>query len=283
MALPVPAPSTAAAVIAFQDTRFHKISLRGSELSIEVLDVPASSPTSPPIVLLHEGLGCVAFWRKLPRVLAQATGSRVVAWSRPGYGASDPYPDARTSRYLHEEGETTLPAMLKALDIQRPVLVGHSDGGSIALIFAGTYPEALRGAVVMAPHHCVEDVTVAGLKQARQLWETTDWAEKLARYHLRPRSVWHEWNDTWLSPGFAGWSIGEYLPRIRTPVLAIQGYDDEFATMHQIDDIAAKVQPPGQVESLKLPKCGHSPHRDQETAVLAAIVAFVGRIQSSPG
>lgn len=261
--------------MAYTGTSFHQVPLCGRNLAFEVLDIPASDHAKPPLVLLHEGLGCVAFWRKWPQALAQATGSRVIAWSRAGYGASDPYPDARTARYLHEEGEIALPAMLKALHIEKPVLIGHSDGGSIALVFAGAYPDALRGAVVMAPHHCVEAVTLAGLKQARQLWETSDWADKLARYHLRPREVWHDWNDTWLRPEFANWSIGEYLPQIRVPVLAIQGYDDEFATMHQIDDIAANAPTPDQVQLLKLERCGHSPHRDQEAAVQRAILDFL--------
>lgn len=274
-----PPPSAAAAAIAYPGTVFYRVPLRGSNVTIEVLDIPASVPSKPPLVLLHEGLGCIAFWRKWPQALAQATGSRVIAWSRAGYGASDPYPDARTARYLHEEGEAALPAVLKALSIEKPVLIGHSDGGSIALVFAGAYPDALRGAVVMAPHHCVEDITLSGLKQARALWETSDWADKLARYHLRPQAVWHDWNDTWLRPDFASWSIGEYLPRVRVPILAIQGYDDEFATMHQIDEIAARAPARDQVQLLKLERCGHSPHRDQEEAVQRAILSFLARLE----
>ena len=247
-------------------------------LKLEYRDHPATHPGLPPILLLHEGLGSVAMWRHFPEKLAAATGCRVIVWSRAGYGGSEPYPEARTPRYMHREGEEMLPALIAALGIERPLLVGHSDGGSIALIFAGAYPDALAGVAVMAPHEFVEDITLDGIRAARQVWQTTDWPAKLGRYHRDPQRVFSDWNDTWLSPPFRDWNIEDYLPAIRCPVLALQGLDDEYATMRQIDVIAERV--PG-AELVKLPACGHSPQRDQEAAVLAALTAFVRRASGS--
>lgn len=240
---------------------------------IEYVDFPATVADRPPLVLLHEGLGCVAMWRDFPEKLAAATGCRVVAYSRPGYGASDPYPDARQADYMHREGQDILPAVLAALGLEQPVLIGHSDGGSIALIFAGTTPQALRAAVVMAPHEFVEEETLAGIRAARDLWESSDWPKKLARYHKYAPRVFADWNDCWLSPPFRHWNIEDFLPAIACPLLAIQGCDDEYATLRQIEVIAEKAGQGAQL--LKLENCGHSPQRDQEAAVLAAITEFV--------
>lgn len=241
-------------------------------LRLEYRDHPAAAPGRPTLLLLHEGLGCVAMWRHFPEKLAAATGCRVVVWSRAGYGASQPWPEARTPRYMHREAEEALPALLDALRIERPVLVGHSDGGSIALLFAGAFPAAPLGIAVMAPHEFVEEETVAGIRAAKTAWETTDLPHKLGRYHADVAKVFSDWNDTWLSPAFRDWNIEDCLPNIRCPVLAIQGEDDEYATMRQIEAIAERV--PG-TRLLKLANCGHSPHKDQEAAVLAALAEFV--------
>ena len=246
-----------------------------NELRLEYRDFPATVEGQPTLLLLHEGLGCVAMWRDFPAKLAAASGCRVVVWSRPGYGASQAYPEPRSLRYMHREAEESLPALLAALQIERPILIGHSDGGSIALIFAGAFPEVPRGIAVMAPHEFVEDVTLAGIRSARVVWETTDWPKKLGRYHHDAPRVFSDWNDTWLSPPFRDWNIEEYLPKIRCPVLAMQGEDDEYATMRQIDAIAEQV--PG-TQRIKLPNCGHTPQRDQEAAVLAALVDFIKRV-----
>lgn len=242
-------------------------------LNLEYKDFPATATDRPTLVLLHEGLGCVAMWRDFPEKLATATGGRVVVYSRPGYGASDPHPQPRQPDYMHREGREVLPAFLAALGIKSPVLVGHSDGGSIALIHAGSFPAAVSGVVVMAPHEFIEEETLAGIRIARKYWGSSDWPQKLARYHRDAVRVFHDWNDCWLSPEFRDWNIEELLPAIRCPVLAIQGENDEYATMRQIDVIAEKV--PG-TQLLKLANCGHSPQRDQEAAVLAAIAGFVG-------
>lgn len=242
-------------------------------LNLEYRDIPASAVARPTLVMLHEGLGCVAMWRDFPDKLAAATGCRVLVYSRPGYGSSDPHPQPRQPDYMHREAREVLPAFLAALGIVRPVLVGHSDGGSIALIHAGSFPQAVAGLVVMAPHEFVEEETLAGIRTARKFWSSSDWPQRLARYHRDAQRVFHDWNDCWLSPEFRDWNIENCLPEIRCPVLAIQGEDDEYATLRQIEVIAEKV--PG-TQLLCLANCGHSPQRDQEAAVLAAIAGFVG-------
>ena len=247
-------------------------------LKLEYRDFPPTAEGRPTLLLLHEGLGSVSMWRHFPEKLAAATGCRLIVWSRAGYGGSEPYPEPRTLRYMHREGEEMLPALLEALKIERPILIGHSDGGSIALIFAGAFPEVPLGVAVMAPHEFVEAETLAGIRTARQVWDDTDWPHKLARYHRDAPRVFSDWNDCWLSPPFLDWNIEEYLPKIRCPVLAIQGEDDEYATMRQIEVIAEQV--PG-TELLKLAKCGHSPQRDQEALVLDALAAFVSRASGS--
>ena len=247
-------------------------------LRLEYRDIAAADANKPTLVLLHEGLGCVAMWRDFPQKLAAATGCRTVVFSRAGYGHSEAYAEPRTPRYMHHEGEVMLPAFLDALGIERPVLVGHSDGGSIALIFAGAFPQRPLGVAVMAPHEFVEEITLAGIRAARKFWANSDWPQKLARYHHDAPRVFSDWNDTWLSPAFRDWNIEACLPRIACPMLALQGEDDEYATMRQIEVIGEVV--PG-TEVLKLPACGHSPQRDQEAAVLSALAAFVSRCSGS--
>ncbi len=247
-------------------------------LRLEYRDYPAQRENLPTLLLLHEGLGCVGMWRHFPEKLAAATGCRLIVWSRAGYGGSQAYPEARTARYMHREAEEALPALLAELHIEHPVLVGHSDGGSIALLFAAAFPEVPLGIAVMAPHEFVEAETLAGILAAKTAWTASDWPQKLARYHADAPRVFSDWNATWLSAEFRDWNIESCLPRIRCPVLAIQGEDDEYATMRQIDTIAAAV--PG-TRLLKLPNCGHSPQRDQESAVLAALSEFVKRLSGS--
>lgn len=249
-------------------------------LRLEYRDLPATAEGLPTLVLLHEGLGCVAMWRDFPDQLAARTGCRVVAGSRAGYGQSQPYAAPRTPRYMHIEGEEMLPAFLDALGIERPLIIGHSDGGSIALLFAARFPERPLGIAVMAPHEFVEPVTLAGIRAAREAWGSTDLPHRLGRYHADVERVFSDWNDTWLSPAFRDWNIEACLDQLRCPVLAVQGEDDEYATLRQIEVIAERV--PG-TALLKLPDCGHSPHRDQPEAVLAALAAFVQRCATGQG
>jgi pimeloyl-ACP methyl ester carboxylesterase len=231
----------------------------------------AGDPARSTIVLLHEGLGSVAMWRDFPVRLAQATGAGVVAYSRPGYGRSSPARLPRGVGYMHEEARTVLPRLLDALAIGRPILLGHSDGASIALLRAGDAPDAVAGVVAMAPHLFVEDRSIASIEAARHAWRTTDLPARLARYHDDADAAFRGWNDIWLHPDFRAWNIEEAVARVRAPILAIQGRDDEYGTMAQLDRIAA-LRPA--TELLKLDDCRHSPHRDRPDAVLAAVTRF---------
>jgi len=249
---------------------------------LEVLRIPGASADAPTLVFLHEGLGSVSMWRDFPSRAAQATGCPAVVYSRAGYGDSDAAALPRPVRYMHDEALETLPRLLDALGVREPVLVGHSDGGSIALVYAGArdaYTGALgapRGLVAMAPHVFVEDVSVESIARAKVAFETTDLRERLARHHADAESAFRGWNDVWLHPDFRAWNIEEVLPLITCPVLAIQGFDDEYGTMAQIDAVVRQVS--GPVEALRLDRCGHSPHRDQPAAVLEALTRFVARL-----
>jgi len=247
-------------------------------LAIEYQLIRATRSDRPTLLLLHEGLGSVALWRDFPASVAQATGCRTLTWSRVGHGHSAPLVAPRTPRYLHQEALQRLPALLAGLAIERPLLIGHSDGGSIALIHAAAFPQQVAGVVVLAPHEFVEEEALAGIRRAGEAWEHSDWPQKLARYHRDPEAVFRAWHDTWLAPEFRTWDITACLPAIRCPVLAIQGMDDEYATMRQIECIAEAA---GEVELLRLADCRHSPHRDQPQAVIEAIAAFVDRIEAT--
>lgn len=240
-------------------------------LRLEYRDFPAARADAATILLLHEGLGCVAMWRKFPEQLAAATACRVLVWSRAGYGGSDPYAAPRQPDYMHREALEALPAFADALGVAQAIVVGHSDGGSIALIYAGSFPERVLGVAVMAPHEFVEEETLRGIRAAVDVWNTTDLPAKLGKYHVDAQRVFHDWADSWLSAAFRDWNIEAFLPKILCPVLAIQGEDDEYATMRQIEVIAEKV--PG-TRLLKLAACGHSPHKDQPASVLAALAEF---------
>jgi pimeloyl-ACP methyl ester carboxylesterase len=177
--------------------------------------------------------------------------------------------------YMHREALEALPEFLRKLNIVNPILFGHSDGGSIALIHAGAAKWPVRALIVEAPHCFVEDLSIAGIEAAKQAYLTTDLGKKLGRYHADPDKTFWGWNNIWLHTNFRSWNIEEYLPAISCPILAIQGVDDEYGTMAQID--AIKAQAAGQVALLKLDRCAHTPHRDQADAVLTATVDFVRR------
>jgi pimeloyl-ACP methyl ester carboxylesterase len=252
------------------------VTVRGRKL--EVRRIPGTSASAPTLVFLHEGLGSVSMWRDFPQKVAQATGGPAVVYSRYGYGNSDVLRESRSVRYMHDEALEVLPELLERLEIREPVLVGHSDGGSIALIYAGAR-DRVRGLVLMAPHVFVEDLSVASIAEAKTLFETTDLCERLARHHADAGATFRGWNDIWLHPAFREWNIEEYLPRVTCPVLAIQGFDDEYGTMAQIDAIAKQVG--GNVELLRLARCKHSPQRDQPGAVLEAMKRFVERLEDA--
>ncbi len=228
--------------------------------------------SGPPLVFLHEGLGSIGQWRDFPALVANATGCSALVYDRYGYGDSDVLQEARVGvAFMHDGALRELPELLKTLKIEAPVLVGHSDGASIALIHAGVHP--VRGVVAMAPHLFIEDICVNSIQKAARQFETTDLPERLGKYHRDARKTFYLWADAWLDPAFRSWNIEEYLPRIRCPVLAIQGENDEYGSMAQLDAIGRQVS--GSCELLKLPDCGHSPHRDQPEKVLKAVEGFV--------
>ena len=242
---------------------------------IEYERIGVAGDRRPALVFLHEGLGSIAMWRDFPQRVARATHCDAIVYSRHGYGNSDPLTEPRAVRYMHDEALIALPQLLDRLAIERPILIGHSDGGSIALIHAGAGGRPVGAVVTLAAHVLVEDISVASIAAAKTAYETTDLRARLARYHADVDSAFRGWNRIWLAPEFRDWNIEEYLPRIRCPVLAIQGIDDEYGTMEQMRRIEAGV---AGVELLPLQSCRHSPHRDRAEAVLAAIVGFVDRM-----
>jgi pimeloyl-ACP methyl ester carboxylesterase len=230
--------------------------------------------TRVPIVLLHEGLGSVSLWRDFPAELAAATGRRVMAYSRFGHGASDLPRQPRTIWFMHDEARL-LPMVLATAGIRRSILFGHSDGGSIALIATAEGAIDVAALVLEAPHVFVEDVSVAAIAQRSAEYEhvASDLRTRLSRHHQDVDAAFRGWRDVWLAPKFRNWNIEPYLPCISCPTLLIQGVDDQFGTLHQIDAIAGQLA--GSNERLVLPECGHSPHRDQREAVLRRVASFV--------
>jgi pimeloyl-ACP methyl ester carboxylesterase len=232
---------------------------------------------APVVVFLHEGLGSLALWKDFPRQLAHASGCNALVYSRLGYGNSAPLGEPRRPQFMHDEALITLPELLDRLGVREPVLFGHSDGASVALIHAGSAARPVRGAILLAPHVMVEEICVRSIAAAKRRYETTDWRERLRRFHADPDGAFRGWSDVWLDPRFRDWNIEEHVAKIRCPLLAIQGYDDEYGTMEQLQRIA-RLAP--DAELLELQDCRHSPHRDQPAAVIAAAVRFIDRIRS---
>ena len=246
------------------------IEINGS--SIEYLRI-AGAANLPTLLMLHEGLGSVTMWRDFPQKLAAATACSVFAYSRLGYGASEPLQEGRHVRkpdFMHVEAWETLPALRRALGLDNVVLFGHSDGGSIALLHAARHP--VEGTIVMAPHVRVEKMSITSIAAAQVAYESTDLRARLAKYHDDVDGAFHGWNDIWLAPEFRNWNIEAELPNIKAPILAMQGENDEYGSMYQIEEIQRRV--PG-TRILKIPLCGHSPHRDQPDQVLALTQSFL--------
>ncbi|CAB3850928.1 2-succinyl-6-hydroxy-2, 4-cyclohexadiene-1-carboxylate synthase [Achromobacter anxifer] len=264
---------------AMAETVFAEFHAGGRDQRLECRWIGSDSPGAPLLVFLHEGLGSVSMWKDWPERVCAAAGCRGLVYSRYGYGQSTPRPpeEKRPVDFMHIEAREVLPALFVALDVDarrdKPLLFGHSDGGSIALLYAATNPDAIAGVVAAAPHICVEDVSLASIAQARQAYLDTDLRARLGRYHADPDSAFWGWNDIWLDPAFRGWNLEEYLPRIACPVLAIQGVDDEYGTLAQIRGIH-RLAP--QTELLEIPDCGHSAHKDQPAKVIQAVAGFVG-------
>jgi pimeloyl-ACP methyl ester carboxylesterase len=229
----------------------------------------------PELVFLHEGLGSVSLWKSFPARVAASTGCPVVVYSRYGSGSSDLLEEPRQVSYMHDEALKSLPELLTLLEVEAPILIGHSDGASIALIYAGVH-HRVRGLVLLAPHVFVEGLSLESIAEARHKFQTTNLCEKLARHHRDPARTFWGWNDIWLRPDFRRWNIEEYLSRITCPILAIQGFEDQYGTMAQVEAIAR--QSGGSVEIVRLHDCRHSAHRDQPEAVLDAVRRFVSRL-----
>jgi pimeloyl-ACP methyl ester carboxylesterase len=248
---------------------------------IEYRTILGTADSRPSLVFLHEGLGSVALWRDFPDTVARRLGSPALIYSRFGYGQSDGLAARNSARFMHEEGLKVLPALLDALGVECPLLVGHSDGASIAIIHAAASGRAVRGLVLMAPHAFVEPICVASIARIRDAYLTTDLRERLAKYHRHVDDAFLGWADTWLSPEFRTWSIEDLVGQVAQPMLLIQGLDDEYGTLEQLDRIQARAKAP--TSRLVLDNCGHAPHRDQETAVVDAIAAFARGLDGRRG
>ncbi len=265
---------------ASQPTAFIDIDWAGRPVSIEYQWIGAADQAAPLMIFLHEGLGSVSMWRDFPHLLCTELGYRGLVYSRPGYGQSTPRaPQEQWEMdFMHRQAYEVLPALLDALRIDanhQPVwLFGHSDGGSIALLYAACFPEQVAGLIVLAPHIMVEDITIESIQQAKITYEQTNLREKLGRYHNEPDSAFWGWNNRWLHPEFEAWSIEEEIKAIRCPVLAVQGVDDEYGTLEQIRGIARRVP---QTQLLELADCRHSPHRDQPVALMQHVKTFTAR------
>jgi pimeloyl-ACP methyl ester carboxylesterase len=243
---------------------------------LEYLRIAAAREDAPTLVFLHEGLGSVSLWRGFPARVAEATGCGAFVYSRAGYGRSDPEPGPWDPDFMHRHALDVLPRVLEAASIPDAVLVGHSDGASIALVHAAADPSRVRSLVLLAPHVFVEDLTVASIAAlAEECRASPDLPMRFARHHgASTDALLAAWTGVWLSPGFRAWNIEPHLPRIDLPILVIQGEADEYGTARQVESIEHGTA--GRVETLLLGGVGHSPHRDAPDEVLAAMVAFIG-------
>lgn len=229
---------------------------------------------APTIVMLHEGLGSVGLWNDFPDTLQKATGAGVFVYSRAGYGRSSSVPLPRPLTYMHDEARDVLPALLERIGFRRGLLLGHSDGASIAAIYAGSHADhRLGGLVLIAPHFFTEDMGIAAIAAARAAYETGDLRPRLARWHDDVDNAFLGWNGAWLDPDFRNWDITEHLGYIRVPILIVQGEDDQYGTAAQI--AAAEETCFCPVEVALLPGAKHSPHREAPEATLRAVADFI--------
>jgi len=235
--------------------------------------IPAVRAGSPTLLFLHEGLGSLALWRDFPPALALATGFGALTYSRLGNGFSEPLAHARTPSYMHDEALVELPRLMDEERVERAVLVGHSDGASIAILYAAHHPDRVAALVLEAPHVFVEDLSVRSIATIRTQYESSDLRERIARHHTNGDATFYGWNDIWLSPEFRDWNIEQETTRLRAPSFLIQGAADEYGTLAQIDAIAHRS--PAPVDRLILANCGHTPHRDRPQFVVSAIAGWL--------
>jgi pimeloyl-ACP methyl ester carboxylesterase len=257
-----------------EPVRFVRIAGARRPVSLEYQWVGEAASAQPPVVFLHEGLGSLAMWKDFPERFCAAHGLRGLVFSREGYGASTPRPPGERwpVDYMQRQAFDVLPRFLGALGVERPWLLGHSDGGSIALLYASRHPVA--GVVALAPHTFTEDSGIARIAAARDAYETTDLRERLGRYHADVDSAFWGWNDVWLDPAFRAWNIEDALDTIHCPLLVVQGEDDEYGTLEQVRRIRLRVP---HAQALVLADCGHSAHRDQPDRLIEGAGAFIRR------
>lgn len=251
----------------------------GERLQVRQLSPDDTGGNQPTLVFLHEALGCIAHWRDFPAALVDATGLPALLYDRCGFGGSQPLETPRGRDYLERE-LASLDALLQRCAVRRPLLVGHSDGATLALLYAASFPDRVAGVVSEAAHLFVEEETLVGIRQAVERWKSTDFKDKLARYHgAKTEQVFSAWTETWLDPRFRSWNIEARMPSVRCPVLALQGDADEFGTVQQLKAICSGVGGPCQTRLIAA--CGHTPHHQARAEVLAAMVAFIGGISGS--
>jgi pimeloyl-ACP methyl ester carboxylesterase len=248
----------------------HSYLVDGHQL--EAARIEPSRPALPTIVMLHEGLGSISHWKDFPSRLAEETGAGVLVYSRYGHGASDRLKEPRPVSYMHHEAQVVLPEILRQARVEHPLLLGHSDGASIAIIYAGSFPASPAGLILEAPHVFVEDVSVSSIAQVREAYQQTDLPERLQRHHADAESLFWGWNNIWLHPDFRDWNIESFLDLVRCPVLVLQGAQDEYGTVKQIEAIRRRIP---STSAIVLDECRHAPHRDQREATTAAIHQFL--------
>ena len=257
----------------------QRAEIDGARLEYRWIGPPPDAATT--IVFLHEGLGCVSMWRDFPDLVADRTGCGALVYSRLGHGASDPVRGPRPLRFMHEEALEVLPAIVNHFRLRDVILYGHSDGASIAIIHAGATRRAIDALVLEAPHVFAEPICIESIRRIAETYSTTSLRERLTRHHgSNADSMFASWTDVWLDPEFGRWNIEAFLRRVRSPVLVIQGEDDEYGTMKQVEAVLTQVA--GPAESMVLPGCGHSPHSERPDAVLDATIRFIARVALAP-
>ncbi len=257
------------------DTR---VSVQGGGKILDGLCLGPAPSQAPTIIMLHEGLGSVEMWKDFPARIAEETGYGVFVYSRAGSGQSDPADLPLAVDYMTREAVDVLPDVLNAIDFQRGILLGHSDGASIAAIYAGSVSDMrVRGLILMAPHFFAEAAGLNSIRKAKSAFENTDLRDKLRRYHRDPDAAFRGWNDAWLNPDFHDWNIADNIDHWRIPVLAFQGADDEYGSVAQITEVEQRTYSPA--ETAILDQCGHAPHRDQPKRTLALIAEFAARLE----
>lgn len=256
----------------------HPVNIDVAGKQLEVAHIAGQSEEAATIVFLHEGLGSVSLWRDFPRQVVEATGCAALIFSRDGYGQSDVIANARTPNYMHHEAQVVLPALLEKMNVHMPILFGHSDGASIALIYAGS-GHSVAGLILEAPHVFVEEISLRGVFAAAETFRNSDLPAKLARHHRDAGTTFWGWHDVWTDAAFRDWNIESYLPAIACPTLLIQGAQDDYGSVAQIEAITAAL--PENATAHLLPGCGHAPHREQPTQTLKLVSSFAKALLKS--